>query len=64
MKPWELFVLNAVKALAPVAENLFIHSGKSIAIFNASDNVFNGVVDSLNQAQVAKAAVQQGLGSN
>lgn len=47
MKPWELFLLRFVQAAAPTVENLFIHNQKSIAIFNASDNLFNGVVDAM-----------------
>lgn len=47
MKPWELFLLKFVQASAPTVENLFIHNQKSIAIFNASDGLFNGVVDAM-----------------
>ena len=47
MKPWEMFLLKFVQAAAPSVENLFIHNQKSIAIFNTSDALFNGVVDAM-----------------
>jgi len=51
MSDWESFILKFVQAAAPLAESLFIHNPKSIAIFNASDGLFNGVVDVMTQQQ-------------
>ena len=56
MKPWEMFLLKFVQATAPTIENLFIHNQSSVAIFNASDNLFNGVVDAMTQQQANGAA--------
>jgi hypothetical protein len=56
MKPWEIFLLKFVQAAAPLAENLFIHNGRSIAIFNASDALFNGVVDTMTATPAAAPA--------
>jgi hypothetical protein len=53
MKPWELFLLKFVQAAAPTLEMLFIHKPKSVAIFNASDDLFNGVVDTMTAQQPA-----------
>ena len=56
---WEKMLLQFVAAALPTVENLFIHNAKSIAIFNASENVFNGVVQQLTTAP----AQTQGAGS-
>ena len=47
MNPWEMLLLKFVQVAAPTVQNLFIHNQRSIAIFNASDALFNGVVDVL-----------------
>lgn len=57
MKSWELFILKFIQAAAPLGASLFIHNTKSMAVFNASDELFNGAVDAMTQQQ----AVQQGV---
>ncbi len=47
MNPWERFILQFIQAVAPTVENLFIHNQRSIAIFNTSDTLFNGIVQAL-----------------
>jgi len=42
-----MLLLKFVQVAAPTVQNLFIHNQRSIAIFNASDALFNGVVDVL-----------------
>lgn len=56
MDPTEQFILAFIQIAAPLAANLFIHSSKSIAVFNASDNLFNGIVQALTQQQAQVAA--------
>lgn len=56
MKPWEIFLLKFIQAAAPTVETLFIHNQRSIAIFNASDALFNGVTDALTPQSAALAA--------
>ena len=54
MTNWEAFLLKFVEAAAPIVENLFIHNQRSVAIFNASDELFNGVVETMMTAQQQK----------
>ena len=53
MKPWEMFLLKFVQVAAPLGATIFIHSQQSngAAIFNASDELYNGVVDTLTAQQ-------------
>lgn len=51
LAPWEVLVLGIVQAAAPTVENLFIHSARGIAIFNASDNLFNNILGALAAGQ-------------
>jgi hypothetical protein len=51
MNNWETFLLKFIQVVAPAVENLFIHNQKSLAVFNASDAVFNGVVDIMTAQQ-------------
>ncbi len=44
MNNFERGLLSFLAAVAPTIETLFIHSNRSIAIFNASDALFAGVV--------------------
>lgn len=55
MTSWEQLLLQFVQAAAPTVENLFIHNPKSIAIFNATDELFSGVVSTMQAQQAAKA---------
>lgn len=55
MTSWEQLLLQFVQAAAPTVENLFIHNPRSIAIFNATDELFSGVVSTMKEAQTAKA---------
>lgn len=58
MNSWESFLLKFVQAAAPTVENLFIHNQKSIAVFNASDTLFSGVVDVMTTQQTAQQTGQ------
>ena len=53
MKPWEMFLLKFVQVAAPLGATIFIHNKQSngAAIFNASDELYNGVVDTLTAQQ-------------
>ena len=58
MKPWEMFLLKFVQVAAPLGATIFIHNKQSngAAIFNASDELYNGVVDAMTTAQAPAAA--------
>jgi hypothetical protein len=56
----EAFLLKFVEAAAPIVENLFIHNQRSIAIWNASDELFKGVVETMTAQQQKQAPVQEG----
>jgi hypothetical protein len=49
LNAWEMLLLEIIQAAAPTVENLFIHSARGVAIFNASDNLLNGVIGALTQ---------------
>ena len=64
MKSWEIFLLKFVQAAAPLGATIFIHNKQSqgAAIFNASDELFNGTVDALTPQQPdAPAVTKQGV---
>ena len=56
MNSFEAGLLQFLKAVAPMAQTLFIHNQRSIAIFNASDELFSAAVDQATAQQAQKSA--------
>ena len=51
MNSFESGLLQFLAAVAPTIGTLFIHNQKSVAIFNASDALFQGVVQHITTQQ-------------
>ncbi len=59
MNSWEKALLQFLAVGLSTAGTLFVHNQKSVAIFNASDELFNGVVAQMTAPTPAPPAVEK-----